>query len=232
MSTACGHEQSVRGSAHGHSRPAAVTPAAGVQVGSPPRPDGDVGSAAADHADVVGDPAVIGHAVRPGWRTWRPACVQNWIFSKLSKPLVVQPSSVSSALPLQAAGTAGTEPNQADKVALHLRGQRVLHPHVGAVRVRGIGVQHGGVGPAGGAFLRDGRGDRLLVGLQQVHLERPGAGGDDAFVLEVVDLDEGVVPVAADELALAAQQVERRLVLVLVQLVGSLMPSSGLWNIR
>ena len=76
------------------------------------------------------------------------------------------------------------------------------------------------------------RGDRLLLGLQQVDLERPGAGGDHAFVLEVVDLDEGIVPVAADQRALRAQQVERRLVLVLVELVGVLMPSSGLWAIR
>jgi len=36
---------------------------------------------------------------------------QNQIFSKLSKPLVAQPASVNSALPLQAAGTEGTEPN-------------------------------------------------------------------------------------------------------------------------
>jgi hypothetical protein len=40
-----------------------------------------------------------------------------------------------------------------------------------------------------------------------------------AFVLEVVDLDESVVPVAAHELALTAQQVERGGILVGVQLV-------------
>ena len=83
-------------------------------------------------------------------------------------------------------------------------------------------MHHGRVGPARGAFLGDGRGDRLLLGRQQVDLERPGAGGDDALVLEVVDLDHGVVPVAADQRALLAQQVERRLVLVLVELVGIL----------
>src|SRR3990172_11256984 len=37
---------------------------------------------------------------------------QNQIFSKLSKPLVAQPSSVNNALPLRAAGPEGTEPNQ------------------------------------------------------------------------------------------------------------------------
>ena len=96
----------------------------------------------------------------------------------------------------------------------------MLHPEIGAVRVLGVGVHHRGVGPAGGALLGDGRGDRRVLGLEQVHLERPGAGGDDALVLEVVDLDHRVVPVAADELALLAQEVERGRVLVLVELVG------------
>ncbi len=85
-----------------------------------------------------------------------------------------------------------------------------------------IGVQHGGVGPAGDAFFREGRGDLGAFGLHQVDLERPGAGSDDAFVLEVVDLDHGVVPVAADELTLATQQIERCLVLVFIQFVGIL----------
>ncbi len=53
-------------------------------------------------------------------------------------------------------------------------------------------------------------------------------GGDEALVLEVVHLDEGVVPVAADDLPLAAQQLERRLVLVLVQLIGVLDAEFGL----
>ncbi len=64
--------------------------------------------------------------------------------------------------------------------------------------------------------------DRLALALQQVDLERPRARRDHALVLEVVDLDEGVVPVAADELALLAQQVEGGLVLVLVELVRAL----------
>ena len=38
---------------------------------------------------------------------------QKWILSKFSKPLIAQPSSVSSSLPVQAAGTDGTEPNHA-----------------------------------------------------------------------------------------------------------------------
>ena len=114
---------------------------------------------------------------------------------------------------VQAAGTTGFEPNQTERSLCRFEAERVLHPEVGAVRVLGVDVQHRGVGPAGGALLGDGRGDRRALGLQQVDLERPGAGGDDALVLEVVDLDEGVVPVAADQLALLAQQVERGLVL-------------------
>ena len=88
--------------------------------------------------------------------------------------------------------------------------------------MRGVGLHHGGVGPAGGAFLGDGGGDRLLGGHQRVDLEGPGRGSDDALVLEVVHLDRRIVPVAADQLALPTQQVEGRLVLVLVQLVGVL----------
>ena len=42
------------------------------------------------------------------------------------------------------------------------------------------------------------------IALQQIDLERPGSRGGHAFVLEVVDLDEGVVPVPAYQLALSA----------------------------
>ena len=98
----------------------------------------------------------------------------------------------------------------------------MLQPQVRAVRVRRVHVHHRGVGPAGGAFLRHRAGDRLLLRLQQVDLEAPGRGGHHALVLEVVDLDHRVVPVAGHQLALLAQQVERSLVLILVQLVGVL----------
>jgi len=66
------------------------------------------------------------------------------------------------------------------------------------------GVQHRRVGPAGGPFFGHNAGNRLAGGLQQVHLERPGAGGGHTLVGEVIDLDEGIMPVAADELPLAA----------------------------
>jgi hypothetical protein len=83
-----------------------------------------------------------------------------------------------------------------------------------------IHMHHRRVGPARRALLRDDRRHRRAVALQQVHLERPRARCRHALVLEVVDLDEGVVPVAADQLPLRAQEVERRVVLLLVQLVG------------
>ena len=84
----------------------------------------------------------------------------------------------------------------------------------------GLGVQHGGVGPAGDAFLGEHGGDGLAFGLQGVGLVRPGAGGDHAFVLEVAHLHGGVVPVAVDQVVLLAQQVEHGGVLLLVELVG------------
>ena len=64
--------------------------------------------------------------------------------------------------------------------------------------MRGVRFHHGGVGPAGDAFFGNGRGDRLLGGDQRVYLIWPRAGGDHALVLEVVDLDGGIMPVAAD----------------------------------
>ncbi|MNZ96370.1 hypothetical protein D3C78_1155610 [compost metagenome] len=81
-------------------------------------------------------------------------------------------------------------------------------------------MHHGGVGPPCGAFHRDGRGDRLFLALQRVHLVRPGTGRGDAFVLEVAHLHRRVVPVAVDQFLLVAQQLDRRGVLLFVQLVG------------
>ncbi|MNF83224.1 hypothetical protein D3C84_655440 [compost metagenome] len=86
----------------------------------------------------------------------------------------------------------------------------------------GLGVQHGGVGPTGGAFFRDGRGDWLLLVHQAVDLIRPGTGGDHAFVLEVAHLHGGVVPVAVDQRLLGAQQIEHGLVLGFGQFVRAL----------
>ena len=94
--------------------------------------------------------------------------------------------------------------------------------------MRRVDMHHGRVGPAGRAFRGNGRGDRLLLALQEVDLVGPGARGDDALVLEVVGLHGGVVPVALDQRVLLAQEVERRLVLVLVQLVGVLDAELGL----
>ena len=86
--------------------------------------------------------------------------------------------------------------------------------------MRGVDVHHRGIRPARGAFDRNDAGDRLAIALQQVDLERPGSGRCHALVLEVVDLDEGVMPVPADQLALPAQQIERGGILVRVQFVG------------
>ncbi len=38
-----------------------------------------------------------------------------------------------------------------------------------------------------------------LFDLKQVHLEGPGAGCNNAFVLEVIHLNEGIMPVAVDQ---------------------------------
>ena len=137
---------------------------------------------AADDRDVVRDPAAVRARTCPATRTSASGVRQNLILSKFSMPLVLQPSAPSSSLFSQAAGTAGTEPNHAATSPCTFGVMRPLHPLVGAVRMLGLRVQHGGVGPTGGAFGRHGARDRLLVRDQRVHLERPRARGDDAFV--------------------------------------------------
>ena len=86
----------------------------------------------------------------------------------------------------------------------------------------GIDMHHRRVGPAGRAFLRNGRGDRLLGSLKQVDLIGPGAGSNDAFILEVVSLHRCIVPVAADERALALQEFDGSGILLFIELVGVL----------
>ena len=51
---------------------------------------------------------------------------------------------------------------------------------------------------------------------EAVHLERPGTGSHDAFVLEVIHLDVGIVPVAADQFALFGEQGDHCIELFLV----------------
>lgn len=80
-------------------------------------------------------------------------------------------------------------------------------------------MQHGGVRPAGHALFREHGGDRLPFALQGVGLIRPGAGGHHAFVFKVAHLHRGVVPVAVDQRVLAAQQLQRRLILFFVELI-------------
>ena len=83
----------------------------------------------------------------------------------------------------------------------------------------GAGGEHGGVRPTGRAFGGHGGGDLGLVGEQRVRLEGPRARGHDAFVLEVLDLHVGVVPVTLDQGMLAAQHLEHRRILRFVELV-------------
>ena len=103
--------------------------------------------------------------------------------------------------------------------SLQLVTQLVFHPLVGAVHVLGIGVQHGGVGPAGCTFLGNHRGNRLLLALERIHHKAPGAGSGNAFALEVVHLHGGIVPVAVCQFLLGAQQFQHRGVLLFVELI-------------
>ena len=103
----------------------------------------------------------------------------------------------------------------------------MLHPHIGAVGVLAVDMHHGGVSPPGHTFFGKNARNRCVVALQEVALERPRTGGGHAFVLEVVDLDKGIVPVAAHQLALTAQQIQRSGILILIQLIGRGNPKIG-----
>ncbi len=86
--------------------------------------------------------------------------------------------------------------------------------------MRGVAVHHRCIRPAGGPFLGHRFLDRLLVALQQIDLERPGGGGNHALGFEILRLLGVVVPVLLDDLALAAQKVDRGIELLLAQLIG------------
>ena len=75
-----------------------------------------IASAAAEHGDVVGDPLVVRHAlvVLASCTAWSASSRTRSCRSRCS-PGARSRRRSSSALPLQAAGTAGTEPNQADR---------------------------------------------------------------------------------------------------------------------
>ena len=114
---------------------------------------------------------------------------QKAILSKFAAPLVSQPLSPSSALPWQAAGTAGTEPNQAARSPCGLGRDRVLHPLVGAVRMGAFAwsmvVSAQPVAPSDGMTLAASAPScpcsRLTWYGQELR-------GHDALVHEVVDL--------------------------------------------
>ena len=97
----------------------------------------------------------------------------------------------------------------------------MFHPHVRAVGVFRIRVHHGGVSPTRCSFHRNDGSNRLLFAGQQVDLERPGAGSNNTFVLEVIHLNESIVPVATNELALFTQQIQSSVILILIQLIGA-----------
>jgi hypothetical protein len=88
-------------------------------------------------------------------------------------------------------------------------------------------MQHGGICPAGCALNRNNLFYGSTLKLKQVCLEWPGTRGSNAFVPEIIHLNEGIMPVAVDQLTLLAQQIDGSVELILVQGVGSSIPSSG-----
>src|SRR5690606_25794793 len=123
------------------------------------------GSAAADHADVVGDPAVVGHAGTLALRTVGDGRGPEPDLLEIVHAVGGATLGGLHPRPVGAGGRhdrVGAEPDR--EVGLQVRRERVLHPLVGAVRMRRLGMHHRRVGPAGRALLRDRRGDRQTLG--------------------------------------------------------------------
>ena len=168
---------------------------------------------ASHHRDVVGRPAAVRNAASSCVAHLASGVRQNLILSKLSMPLVLQPSAPSSSLFCAGRGHDRHRAEPCSDVALHLRTDRPLEPLVGAVRMLGVRVHHRRVRPPGRALGRHGARDRLLVRDQRVDLERPRAGCDHALVRHVLHLHVRVVPVALDraDAARAARRAPRRI---------------------
>ena len=64
-----------------------------------------------------------------------------------------------------------------------------------------IDMQHGGVCPARGTFHRNDLLNRRSTTLQKICLERPGTGGRNPFIGEIIHLNERIMPVAIDQFA-------------------------------
>ena len=133
----------------------------------------------------------------------RSASARSAILSKLSRPLVSQPASVSSALPLQAVEHRRHRAEPGGKIALKLRVDRVLQPHIGAVGMRGIGMHHRRVRPPVAPSREWSMRSAACRACSRLTWNGHERGCHDALIGEVVDLDESVVPVAADDLRCA-----------------------------
>ena len=113
-----------------------------------------------------------------------------------------------------------------------------VHPLVHAVGMFGVLGDHPGVRPAGRTLLRQealarrAGLDRHAFFLQREVLVLPGRPDRDVTAGEGGDLLGRFGPVFADVGLLFLQQVDRRVELVFVQLVGFSIPRSGWWNFR
>src|SRR5262249_31798215 len=135
--------------------------------------------------DIVRDPAIVGDAGRLG------GALGDRSLPELNAAEIVVAVGLASVVSEKRVAFAGggdrrerTKPGR--DVALDLRLNGVLEPEIGAVGVLGSSRHHGRVGPARRPFVRNGGGDRALIGLQEIYLKRPRARSDHAFVLEVV----------------------------------------------
>src|SRR5215212_12018777 len=130
-------------------------------------------SAAAEDGDVIRDPPVIRNAalfLRCAFG-YRRAPEMDPVEIAEAIRVATRVGQKGIALARRKHGRHRAEPRC--EIALKLRIDRMLEPHIGAIGMRSLRMHHGGVGPTRRSFLGHDRLDGLLVGLEEIHLERP-----------------------------------------------------------
>src|SRR5690606_3681810 len=101
------------------------------------------------HADIVGYPAVIRHALVP-----LRGAFGGRRLPELDLVEIIEPVGLAALVAKQFIALAGSRhhrnrPEPRGQITLYLGLERMFHPHVGAVRIGGVGMHHRGIGPAG-----------------------------------------------------------------------------------
>src|SRR5688572_26455571 len=150
-------------------------------VADPPREDqvwpkrdlsNKAGSAAALHPLIGRHPVAVGHAFAPA------AAIAHRGLPEVDALEVLDAVGLAARLGKERIGAGRRDRRNAAEPSCRARlgivRERLVEPHIGAIRMRRLGMHHGGIGPAGGAFLRHRGADLdLAAGAQRVDLVWP-----------------------------------------------------------